>query len=494
MRVPSSRRTWHVPWLLLVLAVAGALALTAAPSAATQPGTNGTMLVLGARNGQFGAHLVDLDTASLTRLPVEVENPQGVDWSPDGTQIVMALTEEPEGLTTNLWIMGADGSDARVLVAADEGVHLIAPTWSPDGERIAFAIVDRPSAKLAIVHADGTGEIELGEVAAAGDPIALRWSPVGDRLLVELFGDLTVALATFDLATLELASLGLGSEADWSPNGQSIVFVSRDEDGVPGVTTIMAADGREATPLDPLAELGILGFAPVWAPDGSRIAFVRLGTAGSNDLIGLVTPGGEVSFLDLGFEHIADLAWQPIPTPSGFVDVAGDHTFSNDIGWLRTNGFTFGCDPPNAIHFCPERPITRGEAVAMVVRALALPAPAESDAFSDDDDSIFEGDLDAAAAFGVVRGCNPPANDHACPNARLVRGEAAAIFARALRLGPPVVDHFDDDDDSVFAYDINRIADAGITLGCDPPANLHFCPNDELTRGQHAAFMHRAFG
>ena len=36
-------------------------------------------------------------------------------------------------------------------------------------------------------------------------------------------------------------------------------------------------------------------------------------------------------------------------------------------------------------------------------------------------------------------------------------------------------------------------ADAGITLGCDPEGIL-FCPDDPVTRGQMAAFLHRALG
>lgn len=50
---------------------------------------------------------------------------------------------------------------------------------------------------------------------------------------------------------------------------------------------------------------------------------------------------------------------------------------------------------------------------------------------------------------------------------------------------------FTDDDTSVFEADIEWLADAGITLGCNPPANDNFCPRDPVTRGQMAAFMHR---
>lgn len=51
--------------------------------------------------------------------------------------------------------------------------------------------------------------------------------------------------------------------------------------------------------------------------------------------------------------------------------------------------------------------------------------------------------------------------------------------------------HFTDDDDSIFESSINWMADSGVTLGCNPPANDHYCPDDNVTRGQMAAFMQR---
>jgi len=50
---------------------------------------------------------------------------------------------------------------------------------------------------------------------------------------------------------------------------------------------------------------------------------------------------------------------------------------------------------------------------------------------------------------------------------------------------------FVDDEGSMFEADIERIAAAGITMGCNPPTNDRFCPNDYVTRGQMAAFLAR---
>lgn len=45
--------------------------------------------------------------------------------------------------------------------------------------------------------------------------------------------------------------------------------------------------------------------------------------------------------------------------------------------------------------------------------------------------------------------------------------------------------------DSVFHEDIDAIADAGVTKGCNPPENTEFCPEDTVTREEMAAFMNR---
>lgn len=43
----------------------------------------------------------------------------------------------------------------------------------------------------------------------------------------------------------------------------------------------------------------------------------------------------------------------------------------------------------------------------------------------------------------------------------------------------------------MFHDDIDAIADAGVTLGCNPPDNTEYCPDDFVTREQMAAFMNR---
>jgi hypothetical protein len=76
------------------------------------------------------------------------------------------------------------------------------------------------------------------------------------------------------------------------------------------------------------------------------------------------------------------------------------------------------------------------------------------------------------------------------------RGRTKSRFAVALLAGVLLIPTavyaaggaFTDDDTSVFENDINWMADNGITTGCTPST---YCPDDNVTRGQMAAFMHR---
>jgi S-layer homology domain len=76
--------------------------------------------------------------------------------------------------------------------------------------------------------------------------------------------------------------------------------------------------------------------------------------------------------------------------------------------------------------------VTRGQMAAFLVRALGYTADGGGNLFTDDDTSIFESDIDKLATAGVTRGCNPPTNDEFCPNQFVTRGQMAAFLYRAL--------------------------------------------------------------
>jgi hypothetical protein len=177
-----------------------------------------------------------------------------------------------------------------------------------------------------------------------------------------------------------------------------------------------------------------------------------------------------------------------------FRDVPSSHAFFADIDWMAGEEITKGCNPPTNDLFCPSGVVTRGQMAAFLVRALGLTDQMQ-DPFLDDDDSIFESDIEKLAAAGITKGCNPPTNNLFCPDGKVTREQMAAFLVRALAYSDDGGgDLFTDDDGSIFESDIDRMATAGVTKGCNPPVNDNFCPNDYVTRGQMAAFLHRALG
>jgi hypothetical protein len=162
---------------------------------------------------------------------------------------------------------------------------------------------------------------------------------------------------------------------------------------------------------------------------------------------------------------------------------------------VAAEGITLGCNPPENSRFCPDAVVTRDQMAAFLVRALDLAAIDAAIDFDDDNGSVFERDIEKLATAGVTVGCNPPTNDHFCPDDVVTRGQMAAFLVRAFGyddLGSG--DLFGDDDTSEFETDIQRLATAGITVGCNPPANDRFCPDDPVTRAQMASFLGRALG
>jgi hypothetical protein len=71
----------------------------------------------------------------------------------------------------------------------------------------------------------------------------------------------------------------------------------------------------------------------------------------------------------------------------------------------------------------------------MLTRALGL-QPAGVGPFGDLVDSVHAADVNAIAAAGVSRGCNPPINDKYCPDDLVTREQMASLLARALHLDP----------------------------------------------------------
>lgn len=136
--------------------------------------------------------------------------------------------------------------------------------------------------------------------------------------------------------------------------------------------------------------------------------------------------------------------------------------------------------------FCPADPVLRDQMASFISRALGLPA-SPTNWFSDDEGNPHESNINRIATAGVTLGCGASAY---CPAGTVSREQMASFLARALGLPAATADYFTDDELSPHEADINRLAQSGITLGCGSGV---YCPTSSITRDQMAAFLYRAF-
>lgn len=187
---------------------------------------------------------------------------------------------------------------------------------------------------------------------------------------------------------------------------------------------------------------------------------------------------------------VAALAIQPVlpveAQQSPFRDTAGS-IHEADIARIAQWGITVGCNPPDNDLFCPENTVTRGQMAAFMRRSFATPT-SQYNYFFDDDESVFETDINSITSVGITQGCNPPTSTQYCLDDNITRGQMAAFLVRTLDL-PAGPDAFSDDSNSIFEGDINALAAAGIAKGCDGD---RFCGDALVSREQMASFIVRA--
>lgn len=174
---------------------------------------------------------------------------------------------------------------------------------------------------------------------------------------------------------------------------------------------------------------------------------------------------------------------QSLPPGGTFVD----EDLSVHEGYIEAiaaQGVTLGCDYET---YCPSAEVSREQMASFIARALELPT-STTDHFTDDDGTAHEANINKLADAGITLGCGGKSY---CPFDSVTRAEMASFLARAFQLGGGSTDHFTDDDGNPHETNINKVADAGITLGCGAAA---YCPAKPVLRDQMASFLGRGMG
>jgi Tol biopolymer transport system component len=237
---------------------------------------------------------VDGDRLRLTRLPLRELDP---DLSPDGSRIAFRVNPEEGSDAADIWVMNADGTDARNRTA-DPSLNNWSPAWSPDGTRIAFASTREG-------------------------------------------GTLSIWTMTPDGTDLRRVTSGHGEYPDWSPDGSRIVYAAprAGSSGRYDLWTIDAA-GREAP--QRVTSEGTSEFAPAWSPDGEWIAYQR--DMGARWELWIVRPDGS------GSQRVS---------PDGEDGVWAAWSPDGLLAWSGTQGLTFvDLDGGRRLSISPEPPGT----------------------------------------------------------------------------------------------------------------------------------------
>ena len=241
---------------------------------ASQSGPGGVLAFVTDRDGDSEIYLTNSDgsgVVNLTDNPAEDWEPA---WSPDGTKIVF---NSDRSSAAEVWLMDDDGSNpTRLTTNGSNGINFV---WSPDGAKIAWQNWDSTTDDydICVVNADGTGFSNLtNDTDYQARP---EWSPDGTKILYQSAPSSILSETSLpDVFVMNANGSGKTNLTDtpdasdfapvWSPDGTKIAFGRGfDDQGI----YVMDADGSDQVNL---TQTDYDGY-PSWSPDGTKIAFAR---------------------------------------------------------------------------------------------------------------------------------------------------------------------------------------------------------------------------
>ncbi|HEX2753859.1 MAG TPA: hypothetical protein VHM48_00250 [Candidatus Limnocylindrales bacterium] len=281
---PNARARSGMAWALLIvtLLLAAALVAVLAGSHRRLPPPFGL-----AGNGRI-AFMADghvftsaLDGADRQQLTFGDGTELAPTFSPDGSRIAYRQfgPDEPAGdpQLADVVVADADGRHPVVIDHAARGLSNI--SWSPDSRFVAYSRAAPPGNDRAFVTPAG-GSSQPHDLGAFSDGAwGPTWAPDGERLAVAAERGLFVVNrdGTDPRKVTHGSYLEVGEKgeaAEWSPDGQSIVFSAGNPDGPTQVYLV----GLDGAPERQISADNWSANGGTWSPDGSRIAYMRSGT------------------------------------------------------------------------------------------------------------------------------------------------------------------------------------------------------------------------
>ena len=200
--------------------------------------------------------------------------------SPTGGTVAWLLDEQGR---RNIWVASAPDWKGRKVTGfdQDDGQEIAELAWAPDGKALFFVRggdfetggdppnpamkPQKPDQSVWTVRLDGTGPKKLTE----GHAPAV--SPRGDLVAFLRNGQIFTMTAAGESVTNAVTQKDSASDLQWSPDGGALAFTSqRREHSFIGIYELA---NKRLVYLEPSVDSD---FSPVWSPDGTQIAFVRI--------------------------------------------------------------------------------------------------------------------------------------------------------------------------------------------------------------------------
>lgn len=302
------------------------------------PARNGALTIMDdegdASSGWYGLSNIGSDGRlhPLIRCPHRANwcgEVESLDWSADGKWLAFAVTSVHVANPANgvHVFNAATGEDRTLRKRGRDELGWFDLDWSPQGSRLAYVSGGKISLlSLSLVYTSEVGSTPLA-TGTAGRDSSPSWSPDG-KWIVYASNDgerSSVYVIGADGAQRRLLTRDASYPA-WSPDGTTIAY----RRGC-GIMLITPA-GVDVTPfsLSGCLHLGardpkVIPGAPVWSPDGRKIAIGVAWRTGQERLRGTYVMNADGSHLErlttkargvyMGQQPRA--AWQPLPSDRG---------------------------------------------------------------------------------------------------------------------------------------------------------------------------------